>query len=78
MNFNVFLLLVPRVVNHDSYMDEFDWFCYFPSRNFLGTTNPLFNYPYIGKNVWTTQYGTPDGWTFPIWMKTTGPNEGTF
>ena len=48
---------MPRTAGHDDYMDDFDWFCYFPSRNFKGTTNPLFNYPYIGKNLWTSQYG---------------------
>ena len=48
---------MPRTAGHDNYMDDFDWFCYFPSKNFKGTTNPLFNYPYIGKNLWTSQYG---------------------
>ena len=52
------LIIVPRTDRHDDYMDDFDWFCYFPSRNFKGTTNPLFNYPYIGKNLWESQYGS--------------------
>ena len=49
---------MPRTVSHDNYMDEFDWFCYFPSRNFMGNTNPMFLHPYIGKNVFYTQYGS--------------------
>ena len=51
---------VPRKVSHDSYMDGFDWFCYFPSRNFLGTDNPPFKYPYIGKSEFEAQpYALP-------------------
>ena len=47
---------MPRTASHDDYMDDYDWFCYFPSRNFKGTESPTFNYPYIGKNLWTSQY----------------------
>ena len=49
------LIKVPRFDGHDGYMDDYDWFCYFPSRNFKGTTNPTFDYPYIGKNMWESQ-----------------------
>ena len=52
--------VVPRTASHDSHMDGYDWFCYFPSRNFKGTSNPMFSYPYIGKNLFVSQYGATD------------------
>ena len=61
---------VPRTSSHDSYMDDYDWFCYFPSKNFKGTSNPMFTYPYIGKNLWVSQYGAVDKWNMlsPGWF----------
>ena len=59
---------MPRTASHDDYMDDYDWFCYFPSRNFKGTTNPLFNYPFIGKNLWVSQYGYYTGAYLPGWF----------
>ena len=41
------------------YMDDYDWFCYFPSRNFLGTATPMFKYPYIGRNEYIAQDWPP-------------------